>query len=121
MGFTMVKVTVSVSPLANGVHAEEVECLVDTGAYFSVIPADILRKAGILPRDTQKFTLANGHTIVREVGDAVFQIGKHKGASPVVFGHKGDKMLLGVVALEAMCLEVDPRRRKLKPTELLLL
>ena len=92
----------------------------DTGAFFSVVPKEILRNAGVHPRRRQTFTLANGHKIIRQVGGALFRYGKYEGEAPVIFGEKHDKALLGVLSIEAMGLEIDPVKKRLKPTELFL-
>ena len=116
----MTHVTIQVANAADGVRPKTVECLVDTGAFFSIIPKDVLRAVGVRARRKQTFTLANGHVIVRRVGDALFRYGKHEGAAPAIFGEKHDKALLGVLSIEAMGLEVDSVKKRLKPTELLL-
>lgn len=116
----MTHVNVQISNPGNGAHTQTVECLVDTGAFFSIVPRSLLRSAGIRPRRKQVFTLANGRTMTRQVGDALFRYGKYEGAAPVIFGEKHDKALLGVLSIEAMGLEIDPVKKRLKPTELLL-
>lgn len=116
----MTHVNVQIANPGNGAHPQTVECLVDTGAFFSIIPEAVLQAVGVHPRRKQTFTLANGHTIVRRVGDALFRYGKREGAAPVIFGEKGDKVLLGVLSIEAMGLEIDPVKQRLKPIELFL-
>ena len=119
MGFVSVKVTVSA--LVNGSRAAEIEFLVDTDAVYSLIPADQLKRLGVKPTSKKKFRQASGRAVSRQVGEARFRLGKSEGVSPVIFGRKGDKPLLGVVTLEVLGLAVDPVRQKLKPTPLLLL
>jgi len=98
-----------------------VELLVDTGVLNSVVPPKILERLGI-PRQFQRvFRLANGQTIERYVGAAFFRWNGHMSVAPVVFAEPGDEPLLGVTALEAMGLQVDPSTRSLKPTDSLLL
>lgn len=100
---------------------ERMEFLVDTGAVYTVVPARVLRRLGIRPLDQERFRLANGRTITRAVGEARFRYHGKARVSPVMFGREHDKVLLGVMTLEALGLEVDPRTRKLRPAELLLL
>jgi len=119
MGFVSVKVTVSA--LVNGSRAAEIEFLVDTDAVYSLIPADQLKRLGVKPTSKKKFRQASGRAVSRQVGEARFRLGKSEGVSPVIFGRKGDKPLLGVVTLEVLGLAVDPVGQKLKPTPLLLL
>lgn len=94
--------------------------LVDSGASYSVVPAPILRKLGIKPTSKRSFVLANGTSIERKMGNAIFRLNGQEGASPVIFGEKGDSTLLGVVSLEALGLILDPLRRELLPLPLLL-
>jgi predicted aspartyl protease len=94
--------------------------LVDSGAIHSLAPASFLRGLGIraIRRDT--FELADGTTMRRDVGLALFRIGRKLGGSEVVFGGPRDEPLLGAVTLEALGLELDPARRRLRPTRLLM-
>ena len=119
MGFTRLHFTVS-HPVELD-RSEEVELLVDTGALNSVVPREILERLRI-PRQFQRvFRLANGQTIERDVGVAFFRWNGYMSGAPVVFTEPGDEPLLGVTALEAMGLQVDPTTRSLKPTDSLLL
>lgn len=94
--------------------------LVDSGAVYSVMPASVLKKLGILPDDMQKFTLANGEVIEKKVGNALFEYGGKVRSSPVVFGEK-DIYLLGAVTLESLGVILDPINRELKPLPMLLM
>ena len=99
---------------------ERLRLLVDSGAVYSVVPGSVLRRLGIKPHSKRTFTLANGDAIERDVGDAVFHYEKHRAASPVVFGKRGDSNLLGMVTLESLGLVLDPLRRELKPLPMIL-
>ncbi len=70
------------------------------------------------PHSRRSFVLANGEKFVRRVGSADIIYKKRRGAITVVFGEKGDFPLLGVTALEAVGLILDPVQRKLKPVAL---
>ncbi len=94
--------------------------LVDSGAVYSVVPGVVLRRLGIKPHGSRSFTLADGSEITRRVGDAIFLIDGERGASPVIFGEKGDSTLLGTVSLESLGLMLDPIRRVLKPLPMVL-
>ena len=93
--------------------------LVDSGAVYSVVPAEELKKLGIKAADTQKFSLANGEVIEKNVGNALFSYGGKVRSSPVVFGEKGI-YLLGAVTLESFGVILDPINRELKPVPMLL-
>ena len=47
VGLTHIRVTVG--NLAGGAHTEEVVCLDDSGAVYSLIPGDVLLRLGISP------------------------------------------------------------------------
>ena len=98
-----------------------VTTLVDTGAAISIVPAPVLKRLGIKAYWRRRFVLANGEKIERDVGVVVFRWNSNEGASEVVFGEKGDKPQLGALTLESLALKVNPRKRRLEPTELMLL
>jgi len=118
MGFT--HANIGLADLSAPAPREEVELMVDTGALYSIVPAETLRRIGIQPRQRLEFELANGGLIERAVGDARFFYDGRDAASPVIFGEPEDPALLGVVTLEAMGLEVDPVRKQIRPTRLIL-
>ena len=108
---------------ANGQQPAEVEALVDTGAIYSLLPRTVLESLGITPAASGRFQTIEGRPIERDVGNvAVEVVGRRSlGTVPVIFGEPGDKVVLGVTALEMLGLEVDPVRRELRPTEFLML
>ena len=118
MGLVHVKATVA-NP-ANPRKTAKLTFLVDSGAIYSIAPGATLRRLGIKPHSTQTFTLADGTEIKRRIGDAIFLFNDRRGASPVIFGEKGDSTLLGTVSLEALGLILDPIKRILKPLPLIL-
>jgi clan AA aspartic protease len=93
--------------------------LVDSGAVYSVVDTDILEDLGIKGTRTRKFTLANGQTIEKSVGEVIFEYRGEKITSPVVFGNKGI-FLLGAVTLETFGLILDPINRKLRQLPMLI-
>jgi clan AA aspartic protease len=116
MGLTYVKVRVG-NP-ANGRQAEEVDCLVDSGAVYSLIPGRILRKLGIKPHSTREFVLGDGPVIRRRLATATFEYQHRRGDSMVIVGEPGDDPLLGATTLEGFGLVLDPFRRELRPMKL---
>lgn len=85
------------------------------------MPKGVLKAIGIKPYGTETFTLADGSTIRREVGNAFIQIDGRQAPSPIIFGEKGDGSLLGIIALESLGFTIDPRTRRLVPTPLFLM
>jgi predicted aspartyl protease len=98
----------------------EVGFLFDSGAVFSLVPGDVLRALAIKPHRTIEFTLADGSTIKRKVGDAYFEYMGTGGAAPVIFGEAGDEPLLVATTLESLGLVLDPFKRRLLPMRMLL-
>ena len=96
------------------------EFLVDSGALYSVVPGEILKRLGIMPNFYQDFTLANGDEIKKPVGNAYFGFEGKVCAAPVIFGDRGI-FLLGATTLEALGVCLDPINRKLKPLPMVLM
>lgn len=99
---------------------EKLKFLIDSGAIYSVVPASVLEKLGIEPLDEQEFRLANGETITRKKGSALFRYGDRVGVADVVFGEDGDAVLLGALTLEALGLSLDPLKRELRELPMIL-
>lgn len=94
--------------------------LIDSGSVYSVVEGPVLEDLGIQPHSRRTFLLANGDQIERPMGDALFRYKGRRGAAPVVFGEPGDSSLLGVVTLEALGNVLDPLKRELRPSPMLL-
>lgn len=118
MGITFLKLKI-VNP-AQPKRAKDVEMLVDSGAVYSVLPADELKALGIKPTSKREFMLANGERITMPTGNAEFHYKGEIGAAPVVFGSKGVR-LLGATALESLGMILDPIHRELKPLPMFLM
>lgn len=90
--------------------------LVDTGATFSVIPSDLAKLLGIKrPRRFVKVRLADGRSIRLGADIAIIQIDGREAPATILVG-KVDEPILGVEALEALGLVVDPKRKRLSPS-----
>ena len=113
MGITVL--TIDVANPAAPERRVEVELLVDSGAIYSIVPRAVLAQLGIEPHGRERFRLADGSSIERDRGDAVFVYGSRRGAAPVIFGEPGDAALLGAVTLESLGLVLDAIRRDLRP------
>ena len=116
MGLTVLELDVA-NP-ATLARREPVQFLIDSGAIYSFVSRPILERLGIAPHSRQRFRLADGSTIERDRGDAVFFYGGKRGAAPVIFGEPGDVTLLGAVTLESLGLVLDAVRRDLIPLPL---
>ncbi len=113
MGLTVL--TIDVANPAEPTARAPVEFLVDSGAVYSFVPRDVLTQMGISPHSRQRFRLADGSTIERDRGDALFFYKEQRGAAPVIFADPGDATLLGAVTLESLGFVLDAVRRDLLP------
>jgi predicted aspartyl protease len=88
--------------------------LVDTGAEFTWIKADTLKKVGVTKeKKNYTFVTATGEEISRTIGFAIIRVGDAVTIDEVVFAEPNDLELLGVRSLEGLNLRVDSRAKKL--------
>ncbi len=118
MGLTVLELEVA-NPAKPRV-TEKIEFLIDSGAIYSVVPTPILKKLGIKPFAREEFRLADGSKVVRRKGGALFRYQDKVGVADVIFGERGDSVLLGAFTLEALGLSLDPLRRELRPLPMIL-
>jgi predicted aspartyl protease len=118
MGVTTLEIDVA-NP-SKPAKTERLQFTVDSGAVYSVVPGEILRKLRIRPQRRETFRLADGSTIVRQKGVALFKFREYVGGADVIFGEEGDATLLGALSLEALGLALDPIKRELEPMQLIL-
>ena len=118
MGLTYIQA--SIANPAKPRRRARLRFLVDSGVMYSVVPAPVLRRLGIKPGKTKTFILADGTEVKRRLGQAVFRMNGEEGASPVIFGEKGDSTLLGSISLEVLGLMLDPFKREVRPLPLIL-
>lgn len=116
----MTHVRVSIAKGLRG-SSRRLSLLVDSGAIYSVLPRPTLLSVGIRPFRKETFRVADGRRIVRDVGIAVFRCHGTAAATQVIFGERGDASVLGVMALEELGLERNPRSGRVRKAELLLL
>lgn len=113
MGLTVLSLEVA-NP-ANPAAREPVEFLVDSGAVYSFVAREVLERLGITAHSRQQFRLADGSSIERDRGDALFFYKNRRGAAPVIFAEENDATLLGAVTLESLGFVLDAVRRDLLP------
>ena len=97
------------------------EALVDTGATYSWIPEEILKRLKIKPIESRPLKIADGNIIERKLGLALVTVRGKTMPTPVLFGDRGSEPLLGAVTLEELGLGVDPIHRTLVPATAYLL
>ena len=86
-----------------------VRFLVDSGAKYSLLPADDWRAIGLTPRRRLTFVLADGTTIERGVSECHITLPQDDGHTPVILGEPGDEAL-----------RLHPFNRTLQPARMLL-
>ena len=100
-----------------GKRSATVSMLVDTGATHTMLPADLAKRLGIVSlRRKIKVELADGTRRSMRFGAALVRLMGREAGDAVLIGPAGIEPILGVEALEALGLKVNPRSRKLEPT-----
>jgi clan AA aspartic protease len=115
MGF--VNLTVRIANLVDHTRAEEIEMLADSGALYSIVPAEVLERIGVRSTHVEEFELADGRVIERRVGVAHVTVRNRQAAANVIVREPGDSTLLGVVTSEELGLVIDPSKGDLKPIQ----
>ncbi len=103
----------------NGTQAK-VNFLVDSGATYTLVPAEEARVLGLQPKRTVAFSLADGTTIERRVSECHLALPQGEGHTPVILGEPGDEALLGAITLEELGLVLNPFTRTLQPMRMML-
>ena len=97
----------------DGQRSLEIEAMVDTGASYTIVPANRLRELGVPPIDKITLVLADGRTVEYDIGRAMATINGRTEATLVVFGEDDARALLGAYTLEGLRLAVDPTNGRL--------
>lgn len=118
MGVIFVKLTIK--NIYDTTKQVEEEFLVDSGAHYTVLPLETVKKLDLRPIYVQQFSLADGRLIKRSLGNALIQFEDKELAVPVILGKKDDTALLGVTTLESFGLMLDPFKRRIYHSKLML-
>jgi len=97
-------------------ESRRVRALVDTGSIFIVLPPELAAEIGMIrsPRKV-KVRLASGAEVEAEPGTVIVDIdGREAPATAIIL--EGAEPLLGIEALEALGLKVNPQTGELEPT-----
>lgn len=105
--------TVTISPL-RGAATERVRLLAGTGALWTWVPTEVLRRLGIRPAGIRRFRSLGGEVVERPYAEARIGCLGQDGPSLVVFASRGDQNTLGDHALLTMGVEIDPEGRSLR-------
>ena len=99
--------------------AETVDALVDTGAAFLTMPADLLDSLGVEPFQSVTLRLANGEVERRRIGEVRVQLDGQERTAVCVFGESSAPPIIGAVTLQSFPLIVDTVEHRLAPVEAL--
>ena len=91
----------------------DLSATVDTGASFSLIPADVLERLGVERTQRSIFEFADGRIERYDVGELRMSTEGRTTHTWGIFGPVGTEPLLGCHALEGLMLAADPYAGKL--------
>jgi clan AA aspartic protease len=97
------------------------EFLVDSGAMYTLLPHGVWTKIGLEPDAKQRFSLADGTKLERNLSECLIILPYGKRHSTVILGERGDQALLGVVTLEEFGLLLNPYKGEIQPMRMLLM
>ena len=100
-------------------QSRDIEATVDTGAFFTTLPAPLLRDLGIARLGRRTFFLGDGRRVQMDVGQAWVSINGDSVVTIVAFGGDDAPAVLGAYTLEGLTLAVDPTGERLIPIEAL--
>lgn len=111
-------VKISIEHPFNPQRSTIVECLVDSGAAYTQLPASLLRSLEIQPFEERQVVFADGREGTRPVGGVVLRVEGRKASTTVLFGDEQGLNLLGANTLQELGLGIDPVRHRLIPIRL---
>lgn len=100
---------------------EPLRALVDTGASYTTLSVEMLRRLRVEASERRQFQLADDTIVERDVVMAQVRINGRAMPTLVVFEPVGTVALLGAYTLEGFGLGVDPVGRRLVPVRSLLM
>jgi clan AA aspartic protease len=99
-------------------RAVTAEFLVDTGAIYSLLPAEIVERLGLDAEEDFDGLLASGEPVVYKLGEVRIRLDRRERTTIFLAGPRGCLPLLGAVTLEQFALAADPRHQRLVPARL---
>ena len=97
------------------------DLLVDTGATWTMLPAEVVAQLGLTAARQRSVTLANGERVTYPAGQVVIQLNGEEIVTVFLAGPPRCLVLLGAVTLEEFGLAPDPVQKILVPVTGLLL
>jgi len=96
-------------------RVEETDFLVDTGAYYTVLPLKITESLAIKPMAKVELLMADKRKVEAQLSYAYIKIGDREGVLPIAIMEVPEP-ILGVTALEGLGIKVDPTTGKIEYT-----
>jgi clan AA aspartic protease len=109
-----VHVEATLANVSDPTRKKQVRFLVDTGAFYTVVPRNWLRALDVTPSWKERVRFADGRIAVWDVGEAKLTLDGRSVTTLVLFGKPKTQPLLGVYTLEGLAMTVDPRARRLR-------
>jgi len=94
-------------------EGEEVEFLVDTGAFYTIIPPTLAERLHVKAVEVTELTLADKRRVMAGVTVAYIKLLDREGILPIAIMDSPEP-LLGATTLEGLGLKVDPVTGKLE-------
>ena len=91
------------------------DLLVDTGAFYMMLPPEIVAALGVATPELRTVEFASGDRAVIGMGEVRARLGDVEGPTRVLAGPPGCRTVLGAFTLEAFELAADPVHRRLLP------
>ena len=92
----------------DGERSLQLDALVDTGSFYTIVPTSLLRGLGTVPTEKVGLELADGRRVAWDIGEARATVDGRTVTTLVVFGEDGVEPVLGAYTLEGLRLSVDP-------------
>lgn len=91
------------------------DLLVDTGATWTLLPAEVVGRLGLVTSRQRTVTLVSGERITHPAGEVAIQLNGEEMVTLFLAGPPGSLALLGAFTLEGFGLAPDPMRKILVP------
>ena len=92
---------------------------VDIGAFYSLLPAEIVERLGLEAEEDFEGVPASGEPVVHKLGEVRIRLDGRERTTTFVAGPSGCSPLLGSVTLGAFALAADPRHQRLVPARVI--
>ena len=99
----------------DGEQSLQLDALVDTGSFYTIVPSSLLKRLGVVPTDNVRLELADGRRVTCDLGETRATIAGRSTVTWVAFGEDGVEPVLGAYTLEGLRLSVDPVQETLVP------